>query len=77
MVQILMYEFDVDDFLSSLKQWETLVRQYEGARENPGRRADNNRHKQDREGPLQGHLMLNPSRYGNYDDMRQERMGTL
>ena len=77
LVQILMYDFDMSDFLASLERWETLLRQYDGAVASAAERVQDSVKtatviSRIAKGPLHDHLMLNAAKYTKYDDMRGE-----
>ena len=82
LVQILMYEFNMSDFLSSLEKWETFIRQYDGAVAGAEEKIQGSVKmatviSRIGKGPLQDHLMLNSGRYENYEGMRAEIVEVL
>ena len=77
LVQILMFAFDMGDFMASLERWETLVRQYDGTVSTPAESIQDSVKtatviSRIAKGPLQDHLMLNAARFSSYDDLRKE-----
>ena len=74
LVQILTYDFDLEDFQASLERWEAIIKRHDEIADEPVQSAVKTATVISRmpKGPLQDHLLVNSSRLGDYTILRTE-----